>query len=66
MIQIDTGLLASIITILITIIGLAAWTGALSQKVSHHEKAWLNNREDHNKIFNKLDEINKYIRNGSK
>jgi len=68
--QIDTGLLAIIITVLITIIGLAASLGALTQKVRQHDTDIqtnrTENRADHQQIFSKLDEINKYIRNGTR
>ena len=74
--QIETGV---VITALTGIIGLSAWVGALSQKVNGHDKTIEDNRdnsetalerfrsenrEDHKQIFCKLDEINKYIRNG--
>ena len=68
--QIDTGLFAIIVTVLLTLLGLSASLGALSQKVKGHDKDInanrLENREDHKQIFCKLDEINKYIRNGAK
>ena len=79
--QIDTGILASAITVLLTIIGLAAWIGALGQKVRGHDKTIANNRsevdkamerlhienrEDHKQIFAKLDQINETIKNGNK
>uniref|UniRef100_A0A6M3KK15 Uncharacterized protein n=1 Tax=viral metagenome TaxID=1070528 RepID=A0A6M3KK15_9ZZZZ len=70
MIQIDTGMLGVIVTVLLAIIGLAAGLGALSQRVNQHDKDILSNRkenrEDHQQIFTKLDEINKLIRNGNK
>lgn len=66
--QIDTGLLGVVITVLFAIIGLAASSGVLSQKVKQHDKDInsnrAENREDHKQIFDKLEEINKYIRNG--
>ncbi len=76
MIQIDSGV---IITALIAIISLAAWVGSLAQKVKGHGKAIENNRtasvhalerlhtenrEDHQMIFNKLEQIRSEIRNG--
>ena len=64
----DSGMIAVSVTVLIAIIGLAASLGALSQKVKGHDREInanrLENREDHRQIFCKLDEINKYIRNG--
>ena len=67
MMQIETGV---VITGLSAIIGLSAWVGALSQKVNGHDKiiedTRRENREDHQQIFSKLEEINKYIRNGAK
>ena len=77
---IDTGMLAIFITISIAIIGLAAAWGALSQRVSNHgerieanrqiaekdtERLHIENREDHRQIFAKLEEINKFMRNGN-
>ena len=65
MFQIDTGV---VITALIAIISLAAWVGSLSQRVRRSEKDIdcdrKDNRQDHQMIFEKLEEINKYIRNG--
>ena len=66
--QIDTGMLAIFVTVLITIIGLSASLGALSQKVKNHGEQISSdrkdNRDDHQQMFNKLDEINNYMRNG--
>ena len=74
--QIETGV---VITSLTGIIGLSAWVGALWQTVNGHdetiknnhqnaetsmERFRLENREDHNQIFRKLDDLSKYIRNG--
>ena len=68
MIQIDTGLLASITTILLAIIGLAFSTGIIFTKVKRNEKDIIcdrqDNRDDHKQMFQKLEEINNYIRNG--
>ncbi len=67
--QIDTEMLGIIVTVLIAVIGLAAALGALSQKVKQHDKdIYLNreeNRQDHRQIFDKLEEINKFMRNGN-
>lgn len=66
--EIDGATLGVVITVLVSIISLAAWMGALSQKVNHNEKGIEDdrntNRQDHQLIFSKLDEIGKYIRNG--
>lgn len=79
MIQIDTGIVAIFITILFALLGLAVGYGTLREKVKRNsldvdrvreeskkemEQFCSENREDHGKIYNKLDEINKYIRNG--
>ena len=68
MIQIDTGMLGIFITVLIAIIGMAASLGALSQKVKHNKEQIdsdrKDNRDDHRQIFSKLEDINKFIRNG--
>jgi len=65
--MVDSSLIAIIITILLSIIGLAVAWGALGQKVKRHDKdidrLHSENREDHRQIFNKLEEINAYIRN---
>ena len=64
---VDTPMLAIIISVLLSIIALASAWGALSQKVKRHDKELdkqhIENREDHAKMFNKLEEINQYIRN---
>lgn len=89
MIQIDPGgVMASIITVLLAIISLAAWMGALSQRVKginsktdrdkqvtdklieanrreaekSMERLHTENRDDHQKIFAKLEEVNLYLR----
>jgi len=68
MIQIDTGMLGIFITVQIAIIGMAASLGALSQKVKHNKEQIdsdrKDNRDDHRQIFSKLEDINKFIRNG--
>ena len=64
MLQIDTGILAAVITILVSIIGLSAWVGALSQRVKANENGREQNRADHQLIYTKLEEINKYLRDG--
>jgi len=79
MIQIDTGMLAICVTVLLSIISLAAWLGALSQKVrgqgetiedhrkiaeKERERIHIENRQDHTQIFNELKELSSLIRNG--
>jgi len=79
MIQIDTGILVIFVTVLLSIISLAAWLGALSQKVRGQgdtiednrkvaemarERIHIENREDHRQIFDQLEKINSFIRNG--
>ncbi len=68
MIEIDAATLAVIVTIFIAVLGLAVAWGALGQKVKRHDQDIKDirkeNREDHEKIFSKLDAINNYIRNG--
>ena len=65
MLQIDMGVA---ITAMIALISLAAWVGSLSQRVKRSEKDIncdrKDNRQDFQRIFEKLEEINKYIRNG--
>jgi hypothetical protein len=68
MADIDTGIIAVLVTVLLSIISLSAWLGSLSQKVKGHdksiEKIHTENREDHHLIFTKLEEINLFLRNG--
>ena len=65
MIQIETGVL---VTVLIALLGMSASLGALSQKVKQNKERIdtdrKDNRDDHHQIFNKLEDINKFIRNG--
>ena len=78
MIEIDTGMLAIFVTVLLSIISLAAWLGALWQRVKgqgetiednrklaerERERIHTDNRQDHAKIFDQLEKINSYIRN---
>jgi hypothetical protein len=68
MMQIEPSSLAGLLAVFISLISLAAWVGALSQKVKGHdksiEKIHTENREDHQKIFTKLEEVNLFLRNG--
>lgn len=75
MIQVDTGLISIFVAVLLAILGLAAAWGAFSQRVKQHDKdihdtksdnseLRKENREDHSKIFDKLEEINKRIGGG--
>lgn len=81
MMQIDTGLLSVIITVLLAIISLAAWMGSLSQKVrgqgedieinrklaeKERERIHIENRQDHQQIFSQLKDIENFIRNGKR
>ena len=70
MMQIDTGMLSIFVTVLIAVIGLAASVGALYQKVKQNKEEISSNRkdnrDDHRQMFDKLNEINNYIRNGKK
>ncbi len=74
-VNIDSGIVAVCVTVLLAILGLAAAWGALGQRVKQHEKDISDNRcemdtfrkenrDDHRVIYDKLEEINKYIRNG--
>ncbi len=75
--QLDTGIIAILITVLLAILGLATAWGALGQKVSRHdvtirenreqfekelERLHTENREDHRQIFTKLEEIQRFMR----
>ena len=66
--QIDTGMLGIFITVLLAMLGMAASLGALSQKVKHNKEQIgsdrKDNRDDHQQLFRKLEDINKFIRNG--
>ena len=76
--QIDAAIIGVVVTALIALIGLAAWVGGLAQKVkgekeerkegialirSEFKSYQIDNKGDHGKIFDKLDEI---ISNGKK
>ena len=65
---IDNSLLALLITTFIALLSFATWVGALHQKVKQNKEDIASdrmaNRNDHRLIFDKLEEINKYIRNG--
>ena len=78
MITLDTGV---VITALIALLTLASWTGSLAQRVKGHSRAiednrttsehalerlHIENREDHQKIYDKLGEIQKDLRNSQK
>ncbi len=75
--QIDTGMAAILVTVLLALLGLAMAWGALGQKVSRHditikenrenvekdiERLHTENREDHRQIFTKLEEIQRFMR----
>ncbi len=79
MIEINAGLVGVFVTVLFAIIGLAVGYGTLREKVSQNrrdidkerdnqkremEKFAKENKDEHERIYNKLDEVNKYIRNG--
>ncbi len=79
MIEINAGLVGVFVTVLFAIIGLAVGYGTLKEKVSNNrkdidkerdnqkremEKFAKENKDEHERIYNKLDEVNKYIRNG--
>ncbi len=74
--EIDTGTLAILVSVLLAIMGLATAWGALGQKVNHQgqeikenrdttikeiETLHKENREDHQRIFDKLEEMNKFL-----
>ena len=64
----DAGTIAIVVTVLLWLIGLSFSSGRLWEKVRHNqteiEREHEENREDHQQIFNKLDEMVKLIRNG--
>ena len=68
MLEVNASLAGIIITVLLAVISLAAWVGALSQRVRRNELDIIEdrnlNRGDHQLMFNKLEEINLYLRNG--
>ncbi len=78
--NLDMGMLAIFVTILVTLLGAAVAWGALSQRVTNQgrtieanrrsfehdmERLHTENREDHRQIFGKLEEINKFIQSKS-
>lgn len=66
---IDATIFGGAVTLFIAIVSLAAWVGALSQKVSQNKDNIKDdrseNRVDHQLIFTKLEEINRFLRNGN-
>ena len=67
---IDAPMLAVIVAVILSIVGLAAAWGALSQRVKQHDedidRIYSESREDRKQIFEKLEKINIYIRNNKK
>ena len=63
----DVGMVAILITILLALLAMAAAWGSLRERVKHNKEAIASdrktNREDHQQIFEKLDQI---LRNGHK
>ncbi len=74
--ELDAGLVAILVTILMALLGVAAAWGALGQRVSNQdrtieanrqstdhdiERLHTENRDDHRQIFSKLEEINRYM-----
>lgn len=77
MIQVDAAIASIIVVILLALIGMGIAWGKLHEKVKGNSssirqqdenfKLYCNqNREDHDKIFQKLDNMNDYLRNGRK
>jgi len=79
MIQIDSGFVAIVVTIILALLGLAVGYGKLSEKVrrncddveknrEEHKREIYNFREENSKsheiIYNKLEAINNFIRKG--
>lgn len=68
MMQIDSGIVAIFVTLLLSIVSLAAWLGSLSQRVKGNddavERIHIENRDDHQKIYAKLEQVNSFLRNG--
>jgi len=76
-IQLDTGLVAVIITVLLSIVGMAVAWGTLRERLSNTREDVYNNRKEieknraantseHRLIFDKLDDIKNRIINGNK
>jgi len=70
MIQVDTPMAAILITVLLALIAMAAGWGTLREKVKNNcrdiDGNYKQNREDHQMIFNKLDQIQHDLRNGQR
>lgn len=68
MIEINAGMVAVFVTILLSLLGMAVAWGTLREKVKQHDKDIESNRnenrQDHKLIFQKLDDIKKEISNG--
>lgn len=73
--QISTELFGGLITGFIALVGLAAWVGALSQKVKNQDKTIEtnkisiaqfreDNKQEHRDIMNEIKSINQYLRDG--
>lgn len=70
MIQMDAPLAAIFVTILLALLGFAAAWGVLTEKVRNNRKDIESNRrenrQDHQQIFAKLDDIKKEIANNGR
>lgn len=70
MIQIDAPLAAILITTLIALLGMAVAWGTLREKVKNNckdiESNYKQNREDHQMLFNKMEDIQRDVRNGQR
>ncbi len=75
MIEINWAASGVIITLLTGLIGLAAWVGAINEKVKQHKQLIMENknevkedreqnRQDHRLIFDKLDNLRDLVKNG--
>jgi len=70
MINLDAGLAAIFVTVLIALISMGVAWGIVSERVKNNridiDKSHKENKADHSLIFTKLDEINRTIKNGGR
>ena len=63
MIDINWAAAGVVITLLIALLSLAAWVGAISERVKRTEKDINKNSQEHQRIFDKLDVLRELIKN---
>ena len=79
MVELDSATVAILVTVLIALLGLAAAWGTIREKVKRNHDDIVKNKEyierdmkslmrdnqkDHERIYDKIEEVNNYLRNG--